>query len=175
VSKAPSDVFISYSMDAKPWAEKLSESLENKGVSTWTDFKSIRPGQRWLEEIHRALDHARYFLLIVGPKDRIGEWQDREWQGALQRTWTDPNKRIIPVLIDDAMPPSFLKDWAFVRMRPGKTESTGLDTIYEAIRGARSQGPGASTKRSAKASKAFQSRLDEMESVAKQLKSHQEE
>jgi hypothetical protein len=86
VSRTPSDVFISYSTDARPWAEKLSNSLKSKGVSTWTDFKSIKPGQRWLHEIQRALDEAKYFLIVVGPKNQIGEWQDLEWQGALQRT-----------------------------------------------------------------------------------------
>ena len=117
-----------------------SRLLENKGVSTWTDFNSIRPGERWLDEIQRGLDDAKYFLIVVGPKNAIEEWQDREWQGALQRTWTDPNKRIIPILIDDATPPSFLKDWAFVRMQPGKSESSWIDRIYDAIRGTGSGG-----------------------------------
>jgi hypothetical protein len=162
-------------MDAKPWAAKLSESLESKGVSTWTDFKNIRPGQRWLEEIQRALDNARYFLIVVGPKNTIGEWQDREWQGALQRTWTDPNKRIIPILINDATPPSFLKNWVFVRMQPGKTESSSMDQIYDAIQGTGSGRQGAFTKQSGKPDKAFQNRLEEIEDVAKQLRSNQEE
>jgi len=175
VSKTPSDVFISYSTDARPWAEKLSESLESKGVSTWTDFKSIRPGERWLEEIQRALDDARYFLLVVGPRNAIGEWQDREWQGALQRTWTDPNKRIIPVLIHDATPPSFLKDWGSVRMQQGKSESTWIDRVYDAIRGTGPRGRSVPPKQSAKPGKAFRSRLEEIESVAKQLKSSQEQ
>src|SRR5271169_5960044 len=135
VSKASSDVFISYSTDAKPWAEKLSGSLENKGVSTWTDFKSLRPGQPWFEEIQRALDDASFFLIVVGPKNHIGERQDREWQGALQRTWADPNKRIIPVLINDAKPPAFLNKWVSVRMREGKPESSWIDRIYDAVRG----------------------------------------
>jgi hypothetical protein len=175
VSKAPSDVFISYSTDARPWAEKLSESLESKGVSTWTDFKSIRPGQRWLEQIQRALDDAKYFLIVVGPKNHIGEWQDREWQGALQRTWADPNKRIIPVLIADATPPSFLKNWVFVRMQPGKPESSWIDRIYDAVRGMDSGRHGALARQSAKPNKALQTRLKEIEGVAKQLKSNQEE
>ena len=175
MSKASSDVFISYSTDAKPWAEKLSESLESKGVSTWADFKSIRPGQRWLEEIQRALDDAKYFLLLVGPKNAIGEWQDREWQGALQRTWIDPHKRIIPVLIDDAPQPPFLRDWFFIRMQPGKPESSWIDGIYDAFRGTGSLGLGALTRQSARPSKAFLSRLEEIESAAKQLKSNQSE
>jgi TIR domain-containing protein len=172
VSKAPSDVFISYSRDARHWAEKLSQSLENQGVSTWTDFKSIRPGQRWLEEIQRALDDAKYFLILVGPENAIGEWQDREWQGALQRTWTDPNKRIIPVLIDDATPPSFLKDWTFVRMQADRPEST-FERILDAIRRTASKRHRTSAKQGAKPGRAFKSRLEEIESAAKKLKSSQ--
>jgi hypothetical protein len=175
VNKAPSDVFISYSTDARPWAEKLSASLENKGVSTWTDFKSIRPGQRRLEEIQRALDRAQCFVIMVGPKNRIGEWQDREWQGALQRTWTDSSKRIIPVLVDDAAPPPFLKDWQFVRMQATQPESSWIDRIYDAVRGPGSGQYGAPSKPSAKPNKALRTRLDEIEGAAKQLKSSQEE
>ena len=162
-------------MDARPWAEKLSESLENKGISTWTDFKSIRPGQRWLEEIQRALDDAKYFLIVVGPKNRVGEWQDREWQGALQRTWTDPDKRIIPVLVDDATPPSFLKNWVFVRMQPSQPESSWIDKIYDAVRGADSGGHRVRARQFTKQHKALRTRLEELEGAAKQMKSNQEE
>ena len=170
-----SNVFISYSTDAKPWAERLSESLERKGVSTWTDFKSIRPGQRWLSEIQRALDEATYFLIVVGPKNRIGEWQDREWQGALQHTWSDPQKRIIPVLVDDAAPPASLKNWVSVRVQPGKPESSWVDQIYDAVRGTAPEGNGRNLKRNAKQDKALRARMEKLESVAKQLKLSQEQ
>jgi hypothetical protein len=175
VTKAPSDVFISYSKDAKPWAEKLSKSLENKGVSTWTDFKSIRPGQRLVEEMQRALDDARYFLIVVGPKNDVGEWQDREWQAALQRVWTDRSKRIIPVLVDDATPPSFLKNWVFVRMHPGQPESSWIDRIYKAVRGALSGEQTGVSRHSTKPNMALRTRLEEIEGAVKQLKSSQEE
>jgi hypothetical protein len=175
VEKAMSDVFISYSSDARPWAERLSDSLERKGISTWTDFKSLAPGQRWIEEIERALDKAKYFLIVVGPKNRIGQWQDREWQGALQRTWSDPNKRIIPVLVDDATPPSFLKNWVSVRMHPGKPESSWIDKICDVIRGTGSGEPGKVAKRTARPNKALQTRLGKIERAVRQLKSDLEE
>ena len=175
MSVANPSVFISYSQDARPWAEKLSDALETKGISTWTDFKSIRPGQRWLEEIRRALHDARDFILVVGPRNAIGEWQDREWQGALERTWADPNTRILPVLVDDAAAPPFLSGWTAIRMQPSEPESSWLDAVYDAVRRA---GPGRrslSPKPSAKSSKEFQRRLDEIERVAKQLKSAREQ
>ena len=174
-----SDVFISYSTDAKPWAERLSESLEQQGVSTWADFKSIRPGQRWAQEIQSALDDAKYFLIVVGPKSHIGEWQDREWQGALERTWADPRKRIIPVLVGDALPPSFLKNWVPVQIQPDAPESSWIDKIYDAVRGTAPGVRGGLAKKKKKKKrrpdKAFQARLNKIEGAALQLKSSQKE
>ena len=170
MSKAPPEVFISYSVDARPWAEKLSQFLEEKGVSTWTDFKSIRPGQRWLTEIERALDDAQCFLIVVGPKNIMGEWQEREWQGALQHIWTHPKKRIIPVLIDEAVPPSFLSNWGFIRTQPG-TRDSWMDRVFDAVRGA---GRSPSAKASAKPNKALSTRFKTIKGAAERLKSSRE-
>jgi len=119
------------------------------------------------------LDEATYFLIVVGPKNSIGEWQDREWQGALQQTWNDPKKRIIPVLVEDASPPVFLKNWGSVRVRPGRPE--WIDRIYDAVNGTTPQGNGRSRKPDAKQDKALRVRFEKLESVAKQLKLSQEQ
>lgn len=121
------------------------------------------------------MDEATYFLIVVGPKNRIGEWQDREWQGALQHTWNDPQKRIIPVLIDDATPPASLKNWVPVRVQPGKPESSWIDPIYDAVQGAAPEENGRNPKRNAEQDKALRTRLEKLESVAKQLKLSQEQ
>ena len=174
MSKATSDVFISYSTDAKPWAKKISDSLEDQGVATWTDFKSIKPGQRVVDEMHRALDKAKCFLIVVGPKKQPGEWQDREWQGALQQTWINQSKRIIPVLINNVTPPPFLQNWGAVRVQSGKADSSWMGAIFDAVTGNGSEGNEAAGKPSAQQRKAFKARLREIESVAKQMRSLQE-
>ena len=173
MSKA--DVFISYTQDAKSWAEKLSDSLEQKGLSTWTDFNNIKPGQRFVEEIQHALDEADYFLIVVGPKLGVGEWQDREWREALGRTWTDPKKRFIPVLVGKVKSPAFLKNWVPVHLKPGKNKSSWIDPIYKAIQGTASDGPGNVIDPDPKPDKEFWSRLQEMKRYAKQLKAMQQE
>jgi hypothetical protein len=170
VEKQVSKIFISYSSDARPWAKRLSESLESKGVSIWTDLKSPKPGQILAEEIQGALDDAKCFVIVVGPKNRIGRWQDLELQVALQRTWADSKKRIIPVLIGDAELPSFLKNWVPVRLQPGEPESSWIDKIYAAISGI---APGERANAS-KPDKEFKTRLEGIERAVKELKSIQE-
>jgi len=48
-------VFISYARDTKPLAESLARALEERGISSWAGFKDLQPGQRWREEVERAL------------------------------------------------------------------------------------------------------------------------
>jgi hypothetical protein len=174
VTKARPAVFISYSQDTRQWAEQLSESLRAKGLATWTDFECILPGQRWREEIQRALDRAEIFILLVGPDGAVGEWQEREWQGALERTWTDARARILPVLVNGSAPPSFLRHWQALQVQPDEAESPWTEAIYRALRAATSKGAESLPKPNSKPSKEFRSRLADMEVTARQLKSNQE-
>lgn len=114
------DVFISYSADARKLTERLAGSLQREGVATWSDFENVRPGKRLYDQLKQALDEAKFYLIVVGRRNIVRGWQDQEWQGALERTWTNPDKRIIPVLIGDAQSPAFLRNWGALQgsLRP---------------------------------------------------------
>src|ERR1017187_132998 len=128
------DVFISYSADAKKLAERLAGSLQKEGVATWSDVENVSPGERWYDQLQQALDHAKFSLIVVGPRNIMRDWQDQEWQGALERTWTDPEKRIIPVLVGHAEAPAFLRNWAPFRLQPGRHESASAKELAEIIK-----------------------------------------
>ena len=81
--------------------------------------------------------------------------------------------------MDDALPPSFLKNWVPVQMQLDAPESSWIDKIYGAVRG---MGPGVRAgfakkkkKEKRKPDKAFQARLDQIEGAARQWKSSQRE
>lgn len=68
---APShDVFISYSHKDKHWLEKLRVHLKPylRGglMNVWSDIQ-MQPGDRWRDEIGRALAQARVAVLLVSP------------------------------------------------------------------------------------------------------------
>jgi hypothetical protein len=167
-------IFVSYSSDAKPWAKRLSEFLERKKISIWTDLKPLEPGQSLVEELQDALDDAECFVIVVGPKNRIKRWQDLEVQAALQRTWADSSKRIIPVLVPGAELPSFLKDWEPIRLGANEPASHWTNRISDAISGTNSKAQGTLSKQTAKPDRALQTRLKGIERAVKQLKSAQE-
>jgi hypothetical protein len=166
------DVFISYSADAKKLAERLAGSLQKEGVATWSDFENASPGERLYDQLQHALDEAKFYLIVVGPRNVARDWQDQEWQGALERTWTDPDKRIIPVLVGRAEAPAFLRNWAPFRLQPGPDESVAARKLAEIIktgpRGKQPPGNGARLGRD------WQKRIRDMESAAKRMKSQPE-
>ncbi len=163
------DVFISYSADAKKVAESLADSLRKEGVATWSDFANISPGERVYDQLQQALDQARVYLLIVGPRNLMRESQDREWQGALERTWTDPDKRIIPVLVGHAEAPAFLRNWPSFRFRPGRGESALVKKLVEIIKTDRPREESA-----VRLGSDWRKRIHALESTANQLKSQED-
>jgi hypothetical protein len=165
-------VFISYSADAKRWAERLSSSLRREGVGTWSDFENLSPGERWSQQLQQALDQAKFYIIVLGPRKVMRDWQDREWQGALERTWSNPEKQIIPVLIGDAVAPPFLRNWASIRVGPGRNELSVVKRLAEIVKN--SGGRKESHWKGRRLGSGWRKRIGEMESTAKQLKSRQE-
>jgi TIR domain-containing protein len=162
------DVFISYSADAKKWAGKLASSLRREGVVTWSDFEDLNPGERRFEQLQQALDQARCYVVVLGPRNVMRDWQDREWQGALERTWNDRDRRIIPVLIGHAVPPAFLRNWVSIRLEPGRNELPVVKRLAEIIKksGAREE----LQRDGDRLGSGWRKRIREIESAAKRLK-----
>jgi len=166
------DVFISYSADAKKLAERLANSLQEEGVATWSDFENVTPGERFYDQLQQALDEAKFYLIVVGPRNIMRDWQDQEWQGALERTWTDSDKRIIPVLVGDAEAPAFLRNWAPFRLQPGRHESASAKGLAEIIK-KYPQGE-QSPREGARLGRDWRKRIRDIESAAKRMKSRQD-
>jgi len=165
------DVFISYSADAKKLAERLAGSLQTEGVATWSDFENISPGERWYDQIQRALDQAKLYVIVVGSRNIMRDWQDREWQGALERTWADPDKRIIPVLVGHADAPAFLRNWASFRIEPGRHEADSIKKLAEIIKCPRRA---ESPPEDGRMGRDWRERIHQIESAAQRLKSQQD-
>ena len=132
-------VFISYARDTKPLAESLSRALEERGISSWAGFKDLQPGQRWREEVERALKDAGSFLILVGPDSSPGPYVQAEWQAALTQAWSDPHKILIPIVFGAAEPPPFLRNWVPLRVDPGTEPSKWILRVVDALESRRTE------------------------------------
>lgn len=160
-------MFISYAADTKPLAEQLTGALESQGIEAWVDFKDLVPGQRWKDQLDRAVGAARCMLILVGPASRATVWQEAEWSAALARTWADANTRILPILFGQMDPPPFLRNWVHLRVDPDKEPSTWTRHVVDALRSDRYEVlHGAETANRLER----QRRLDELSHAAEELR-----
>ncbi|MCC6364902.1 MAG: toll/interleukin-1 receptor domain-containing protein [Bryobacterales bacterium] len=164
------NVFISYASDAKPMAEELAEVLETQGMNPWVDFKDLHPGQRWKEELERAIDAAQWLVILVGTDSRATPWQEAEWSAALAHTWADHEKRLLPVVFGDSDPPPFLRNWVSLRINPQTESSTWTRHVLDTLRNFRNE---AVHGVSARNREERLNRLDEVRKAAEELRKTQ--
>jgi hypothetical protein len=113
-----SDVFLSYSRRSSKHAEALATALENLDISSWLASKNLRAGGSAEKEILKAIGAARMVAFLVdsnSPADS-SDWVQREYMAALEHSWSNNEKILVPVLMGDAEPPPFLRHSAYVHV-----------------------------------------------------------
>lgn len=103
------DVFISYSRkDSGSFVQFLVERLELCGVSTFYDQVDIAVGQPLIQAIERAVDEARYVLVVMSPEYFASQWATQEWQMAMAQESSRRENKVIPILYRDCDIPPIL-------------------------------------------------------------------
>src|SRR5262249_32180287 len=91
-------VFLSHSGADMLAARQLAEILRQNGVDVWFDKDSLRPGDRWMDQIEKAIQNSSAMIVYVGCKG-VQSWVDREVRFGLERSTNDPGAfHLIPVL-----------------------------------------------------------------------------
>jgi hypothetical protein len=111
-------IFVSYSMADRVAAREVAESLRAHGMSVWIDELDARVGDRIEDIIREQLDESDAFVLLISPDSQHSHWARYEMSEILKRTWSDPTKLVVPVLIGNAELPGYLRDHHFFRVQP---------------------------------------------------------
>ena len=131
----PSDVFISHSRASAKSAKKLAEALRRQGLSPWLAEEQLAPGQNWQTTIRESLHASRAVVLLVEPEREPGPWVHFEWSAALESATAKPNKRLIPILMDGAQPPPFLRTRHALRVEQTPADlERAADKVADALR-----------------------------------------
>jgi hypothetical protein len=115
----PPDVFISYGTNTRAQAEQLAEALNQWGIPARKDpgdaetSKSVQEQ----EQLAQAIGGARAVVFLVDSSRPEPGHQDMEWQLALENSWLDSNKKMIPVVFGPAEAPPFLRQWEPIRIQ----------------------------------------------------------
>jgi len=126
-----SDVFISYAREDRQFAQLLTERLEISGRTAWVDWDGIPPTADWMEEIHRAIDAADSFILIISPDSVKSNVCRAECEYA-----ASSEKRIVPVLhhqTETHLIPPLIQALNWIFFRAGDDPARAFMTLESAL------------------------------------------
>ena len=160
-----SDVFLVYSQKFQREAEALACELKRLDVSAWVASINIGVGESAEQKVFEAIRNSRLIAFIAGPRVSAGPWVQREYMAALEQSWSDRNKLLVPVLIGSAAPPAFLRHGPAVKVGGRKPDwASAAREIKKLLSGERS------IKRSKAPVKEQRERLDLIEREANALR-----
>jgi hypothetical protein len=100
--KSEYDVFLSYDHSDADAVEDIGRALALKGIRVWFDKWILVPGQSWQQAMAKGLAQAAACAVCIGKRTARG-WFQQEVERALDLQAQDPNYRVIPVLLPDAI------------------------------------------------------------------------
>ncbi|HMB23943.1 MAG TPA: toll/interleukin-1 receptor domain-containing protein [Anaerolineales bacterium] len=119
--------FISYSRADKEFALGLARELRSSGFLIWLDQLDIPTGSRWDDEVEKALDQCEIFMVIMTPRSIASNNVKDEIGYAI-----DSNKRIMPVLLENAVLPFRLRRFQYVDFTC-KTYEEGIEAAKQLL------------------------------------------
>lgn len=121
-------IFISYSRADRDFALQLATELRSSGFRIWLDQLDIPTGARWDDEVEKALVNCGIFMIILTPHSIASNNVKDEIGYAI-----DNNKRILPVLLQNAEVPLRLRRFQYVDFT-AKTYKEGIESAKQLLR-----------------------------------------
>jgi hypothetical protein len=119
-----SDVFISYVGKSRKQAELLAFDLHRLGITRWLADRNVSGEEAFEKQMLAKIKAARLIVFVVAPHSSASHWVQKEYMAALESSWSDKNKILIPILIRDAEPPSFLRHIHGIKVEGRRTDWT---------------------------------------------------
>ncbi len=134
-------VFVSYSSQDPELVQQLTQELQTHGISTFSVAEALTLGAGWQQKVEQEVKSADAVIVLVYPKREPDRYQQFEWSVALEAAWENPDKRIIPLLMRNAEPPSFLSGKLALRVRnPKKEWKKAVEELIHVLKNEQTEG-----------------------------------
>ena len=95
--------FISYSSKDAAFATELHTKLQGQHVRCWKDSEDLKIGDKFQEEIERAIRLHDKLLVVLSENSVNSRWVEREVQAAFEKEQRQGSIVLFPVRLDDAV------------------------------------------------------------------------
>lgn len=134
------DVFLSCNTEDKAEIKVIAQRLCAEGLNPWLDEWHLVPGRAWQKGLADGVASSACTALFVGVNG-VGSWQNAEAMLILNRAFTDPSYRLVPVLLPGApaatesLFPGFVDLFTWVDLRHGADDPDAFRRLVAGIRG----------------------------------------
>jgi hypothetical protein len=103
------DALILSTPSIREWAENLDTALRNAGLSTWIDYRDLKTGISAWDQAGEIILRVKNVVVLAGAKDDATERQRIVGSVALKGVSESSDKRMLPLLLDGAKLPVFVR------------------------------------------------------------------
>jgi hypothetical protein len=119
--------FISYSHQDEPFANRLHDALQGKGVRCWYAPEDIQGGKKIHEQIDAAIRIYDKLLLILSDYSMNSEWVKTEIANARQREVTQHRRMLFPLRLVDF---ETIRNWTCFDADTGKDSAREIREYF---------------------------------------------
>ncbi len=124
-------IFISHSTVDKPFVNKLSTDLVNRGFPVWFDSWELAPADSFIDKIFAGLDESFFLIVVLSENSIRSNWVKKELKAALGKEAGAGRKFVFPVKIDGCKLPPVLAGRLFIDFSAGYLKNMEkLDTEF---------------------------------------------
>lgn len=130
--------FLCHASDDKNFVKTLYDRLIGDGVDVWLDDKNLLPGQKWQQEIPKAVKDADVVIVCISNNSVTKEgYFQKEIKFALDIANEKPENTIylIPAKLDDCEMPDQLLGWQWVDLSVDRATiaATGYSKLLRSL------------------------------------------
>lgn len=124
-------IFISHSARDKEQAKKIASKLKNANLDVWYDEWSLQPGDSLVDKIEKGIADSNTLLVLLSKESLKSRWVKSEINAFLNRSLSERNISIIPVLLEKVEVPPLLRDRLYIDLT--KEQEVGLSQLIRQL------------------------------------------
>jgi hypothetical protein len=125
------DVFLSYSIQDRDFAERLARDLVDFRLKVWWDRWEMRVGDSLVAKIQEGIQSSSWLAVVLSPNSVESHWVRRELASTIVDEISNDRVRVLPLLIADCVIPLFLRDKLYADFRTSYED--GLSSLLQRL------------------------------------------